>query len=383
MKTLIFIFLMFFNFLNKSNWLIVGGGPAGIIATSVLLEIGIPGEDILWVDPEFNVGGLSQYKNTPANTKNKLFAQFLNSFKLYKEIDHESLRNIFNLSPEKEYKLYTIIKPLQVISDYLCEYKVNYIKSDLLSLFFKNNRWIAQVVGGKVSASHVVLATGSSARSLNLGEANKNKNIPLSIALDKKRLCSVVNADDRVAVIGSSHSAILAVKFLYSCGVKEIINFYNKPLTYTVDMGDWQLNPSTGLKGSTARWAKEVLENNPPKNIKRIFSSKENLDRELPSCTKIVQAVGFKRNEIKVNGCKIPKYDDETGVIAPRLFGLGIAFPEKYTDPLGNSEHKVGINSFTEYALKVIPEWSKYKNINYEFLYCLDRYKDLFNIEVL
>ena len=100
----------------------------------------------------------------------------------------------------------------------------------------------------------------------------------------------------------------------------------------------------------------------------------------LPICTKIIYAVGYERNELPaIDGQKNDlSYDDRTGIIAPRLFGIGIAFPEKYTDPLGNQEHRVGINSFMDYAQRIIPQWIS-KEVRSRFA----NFEQLFTIELL
>ena len=42
-------------------WLVIGAGPAGIASGGLLLESGLRGENIVWVDPCFNVGDIAQY----------------------------------------------------------------------------------------------------------------------------------------------------------------------------------------------------------------------------------------------------------------------------------------------------------------------------------
>jgi len=35
------------------QWVVIGAGPSGILAVGKLLDKGIPGKDIAWIDPEF------------------------------------------------------------------------------------------------------------------------------------------------------------------------------------------------------------------------------------------------------------------------------------------------------------------------------------------
>lgn len=375
-KILIFLSLVS-NLIADQKFTVVGAGPAGIVVVGLLLDLCVPGDKITWIDPEFNVGDLSKYPKVSANTKNKLFVDFLNSCKAFKEVKHESLDLLNDLDFEKEYKLNTIIEPLKIITNHL-KSKVNIIQGKLSLLFFENENWNLEVDGTQISSSHVILATGSHPKKIDIDKFNC-KEISLIDALDKSKLRNLVEPEDTVGVVGNAHSAILILKALSELSVKKIISFYRGEIKYTQDMGGWLLNTSSGLKGVAAEWAKNVLETNPPANLIRVESNKPNLDKYLQECTKIIQAIGFERNNIPYN--QTLSYDDKTGVIAPRLFGIGIAFPEKYVDPLGNVEHKVGLNSFMEYAQKIVPDWIKTKGCHRQKY--LENFSELFDIEIL
>jgi hypothetical protein len=340
----------------STQWAIIGAGPAGIMTVGLLLDLGVAPSEITWVDPEFNVGRLGQhYHSVPSNTKTKLFVEFINACKTFQQCESPAIDALYSYNPEIEYPLSIIVEPLKDITDYLC-HKVHTLKTQLTSLHFQDDAWQVGTQMIRFSAQRVVLATGSHPRSLDYSCEHE---IPLDRALNKSLLAQEITDQDTVAVVGSSHSAILILKFLSELPVKRIINFYKNPLQYAIDMGDWVLHNSTGLKGITAQWAKEVLEKNPPANIIRLYNSQETLDAWLPLCNKIIYAVGYERNELpSINNATELTYDDTTGIIAPHLFGIGIAFPDKYVDPLGNVEHRVGLNSFMEYAQRVVPEWT-------------------------
>ncbi|HEY5236271.1 MAG TPA: pyridine nucleotide-disulfide oxidoreductase, partial [Rhabdochlamydiaceae bacterium] len=55
-------------------------------------------------------------------------------------------------------------------------------------------------------------------------------------------------------------------------------------------------------------------------------------------------------------------YDDKTGIIAPGLFGLGIAFPESRLGPLGHLDYRVGLWKFMDYLNSILPIWTEYAN---------------------
>ncbi len=56
------------------------------------------------------------------------------------------------------------------------------------------------------------------------------------------------------------------------------------------------------------------------------------------------------------------EYNAKSGIVAPGLFGVGIAFPEETTDRFGNVEFSVGLWKFMTYLERVVPVWFKYGN---------------------
>jgi len=135
-----------------------------------------------------------------------------------------------------------------------------------------------------------------------------------------------------------------------------------------------------GLLGIAAQWAQTVLEKNPPANLVRVYNSPEARQAWLPICNKIVYAVGYDRNDVPlVNGAAQVTYDPTSGVIAPGLFGIGIAFPEVITDAQGAViDFRIGLNSFMEYAQRVIPQWLQRCDRSY-----LGKFEALFSINLL
>ena len=366
-----------------TQWAIIGAGPAGIITVSLLLWLGIKGTDIAWLDPEFNVGRMGQlYTNVPGNLTTAGFIKFINACPIFKEFYSPTIEALSQYDPEKFYELKFFVDPLVDITKHL-RTRVFSIQNKLTSLDFDNDIWRIGIEGGIFTAAHVVLAIGSHPRSL---DYDNKPEIPLDIALDRASLAKQVAVEDSIAVVGSAHSAILLLKFLSELPVARIINFYKKPIVYAVQSDGWVMNQEEGLKGTAAEWAQNVLEKNPPANLIRIFNKPEALKAWLPICNKIIYAVGYERNPLPpINGTlNNITYDDRTGVIAPRLFGIGIAFPEKYTDPSGHTYHRVGLPFFMEYALRVIPEWINSKDAaRKDFFSRFAQFEDLFIIDIL
>ena len=168
-------------------------------------------------------------------------------------------------------------------------------------------------------------------------------------------------SEDVVAVFGSSHSAIIILKtLLEKCHIKKVINFYLSPLRYAVYFDDWILFDDTGLKGNTADWAREHIDGKLPAKLQRVISNEENIRVTLPTCNKAIYATGFQKRHIPVAGMHRLEYNDRSGIIAPGLFGLGIAFPEAKIDRYGTLEYRVGLWKFMEYLNNVMAIWLHY-----------------------
>jgi hypothetical protein len=213
------------------------------------------------------------------------------------------------------------------------------------------------------------------------------KKIELDTCLKPSELRNVVSKDSVVGVIGSSHSAVLAMKNLYEIEGVKIINVYRSPLLYAEYKDDWILYDNTGLKGIAADWAREVLEHPDPEKITRIdmkaegaFTDGSKSEREfylktLKNCTHLVAAIGYAPNEMPaVKGVTWPG-DYTHPVIDPLtgkfkkgaadaesiqgLYGAGIAYPETVTDKAGHVESAVGWIKFMKYLKRVGPDWAK------------------------
>ncbi len=348
---------------HVADWLIVGAGPAGILTIGVLLDIGVRQESIIWLDPEFNVGRMGAfYQRVFANSRVQEFIDFVSTCTTFQNCSCAELDYLKTLDPnERGYELGVIVRPLQQITNYL-KARIHAVQDSMDALYFDNNTWHVNTKGGQeLSAHHVILATGSYPKEL---PYEKDKTIPLDSALDRFILPTLVTPNDRVAVVGSSHSAILLLKFLSELEkpVDHIYNFYRTPLKFVAEKSNPLLSKTTELKGVAAEWAQNVLEINPPANLTRIYTP---TDQDIAAgltntrCTKVIYAIGYERNDLpSINGATpIVSYNEANGLIAPRLFGIGVAFPEKITDSQGNQKYCIGFDCFMDYAHKIIPQW--------------------------
>lgn len=340
------------------QWAVVGAGPAGIAAVGKLLDHEVIPDNILWIDPQFRVGDLGQFwRNVSSNTTVQRFLDFLHEVKSfsYKQAPIDFQLN--HLNTDNTCMLSEVVEPLQWISDLLTQ-KVIAERTVIHSMALSERTWSLCADSQTFKAQNVILATGAVPSSLNYPGVEV---VPFDIAIDKERLANSIDPSHTYAVFGSSHSAIIIIRYLIDLGVKKVINFYRSPCRYAIDLGDWVLFDNTGLKGQTATWARQHIDGILPPNLVRYNTSEPNIARFLPECDKVIYAVGFeKRNNIVIGDYEDTHHNPYVGIIGPGLFGLGIAYPEIKADPYGSSESQVGLWKFMLYLNKVLPAWFKY-----------------------
>lgn len=347
-----------------TTWTIVGAGPAGIAVVGMLLDVGVDEKAITWVDPEFNVGRLGKYYyNVPGNALAQNYITFVNDCQTFKAYNSKAVDYLRNYYPYEACVLRIVIDALQDITDYL-KTRVTCHTATMQNLQFEQGEWVVTLgVQNSESAeltfsSHnVVLATGAHPKVLDY-PCNATM-LSLDTVLDKNKLKEQLKENDTIALVGGSHSAMLVLKYLYELQAQRVMNFYWHPITYAYDMGEGNTPDYNGLKGDVAEWAFEILEKKNPETIMRVKNTELARAAWLPLCNKIIYAIGYERNEIPcpdINQQDLV-YDDTMGIVVPRLFGIGIAFPEKIIDPWGKEQHTIGMIDFLEYAQRIVPEW--------------------------
>jgi len=255
----------------------------------------------------------------------------------------------------------------------------------------KSNNWKVAVSppGGKSTSERfdsnmLVLCTGSHPITGPLPVTGIEE-IGLDPALNPPLLSTMIPKDtpSTIAVIGASHSAILVLRNLYNLASTSHAHlrikwFTRHPLRYAEERDGWIFRDNTGLKGDVALWAKENLEedvlpsSDVSKYLEKVSTTREkeqdDYKKHLPTCTNVVQAIGFKKNAVPLlkNGEKILNVEfdslsggfrDEKGVEVRGLYGAGIAWPNRVTDPEGNVEYAVGLGKFMAFLKDVVPKW--------------------------
>ena len=274
----------------------------------------------------------------------------------------ERINSIFRLEkidPHHTCKLINIIKPLQWISNHLSQQVTTY-QGIAGGLAVNNRCWEITVDKHIFRATNVILAIGAEPDRLSYKNV---KEIILEDALNYSQLKQCCDNVDSVAVFGSSHSAIIIIRYLVELGLSRIVNFYQSPIKFALPMGDWTLFDNTGLKGTTADWARENILGKIPENLYRYQATKQNIGTYLDGCDRVIYAVGFHPRVIEVAGMAGLRHNVHNGIIAPGLFGFGIAFPKQTIDPFGNREESVGLWKFMMHINTVLPRaliWLRY-----------------------
>jgi hypothetical protein len=340
------------------DWAVIGAGPAGIAAVGRLIDNGIKPSRILWIDPDFKVGDLGRlWHPISSNTTVKLFLDFLHASPAFNYTNAPSDFVLNHLPVNETCTLNHIVEPLQWISNSLAS-EVHAIKSHVHHLERLNGQWEIRSEAEQWSTKKAIMATGAEPECLHYPSI---KPLAFEVAIDQARLQKAIHSNQTIAVFGASHSAIMIIRNLVGLHVKKIINFYQSPLRYAMNLGDWILFDNTGLKGTTAKWAREFIDGSLPENLERYLSTPANIAHYLPECDQVIYAIGFKRrNQITVGNYERIDYNPYVGIIALDLFGLGIGYPEQKRDPFGNEESLVGMWKFMNYLNRVLPIWLNY-----------------------
>jgi cation diffusion facilitator CzcD-associated flavoprotein CzcO len=338
-------------------WAVIGAGPAGIATIGLLLDSGVNRHDIIWVDPAFKVGDFGQHwGEVNSNTSVKLFLQFLTDINAFNYAQRAKPFALEELPADGFCQLQQVTEPLQWVTDQLRE-QVSNQQAHVKQLQVNKGSWQLSTDSAPIAAEKVILATGAAPKSFNHDQAVE---IPLATALKPTELSDNVTTDDCVAVFGSSHSAMIIIRNLLEAGVKQVINFYLSPVCYALPMNGYTLYDNSGLKGSTAQWTREHISKHLHPQVERYLSNEENMTKQLPRCSKAVYAIGFKQRAPHIDNLDLTRYDTSNGIIAPGLFGSGIGFPRKITDPNGNQELNVGLWKFMNDLQLMLPIWQRY-----------------------
>ena len=414
------------------DWLVVGGGPVGVIALAVLLTRE-PDATIHWVDPNFDaMGALGKYGSVPANTRTDRLVAVFRSLAAMDFEASQARRRMANVSGiVLSDGIPSGTEPLQASIDALHDgsvairqlARVNAVTGVVTALRGSHaSAWEGDIVlGGRgreaeparrvVRARRVVLAPGAAPRRppqamlsalaaggaqlLEFDDAVAPHRLRQLLARDPKRF-----AAKRFVVVGASHSGMLAARNAVTICNATSVDVYNPgPVRLAEERDGWIKLDGTGLKGDVREWAVEVLREqaasktddetcdegtngrgaigrvtvhpDAPRTGDAAADGTELAHRILAGGGGdwLVWATGFERQQdgsvplprVSWSGANLDlvsaAYDGRNGLISgtERLHGIGIAFPEWYTDPEGHTEPRVGyVNSLVEHVGRLI-----------------------------
>ncbi|EKD45548.1 MAG: hypothetical protein ACD_69C00240G0001, partial [uncultured bacterium] len=228
------------NIKTLTEYAVIGGGPAAICAIAKLYSYGIPGNKIIWVDPQFKVGDfgtkLSTGSSVPGNTTVASYQKVNNAIytaipACVPTVEQKIKFEITVLSPNTTCSLRVATQPLQHITETLRKlvYSIKgivhavYTTKDGIRLDIKTNDIISNVM-----VKRVILAIGASPKTIKLPDYITIID-PYTVFV-KSELKQYLDKNPNittVAVIGSSHSAALATMHLVQAGI-HVKQFMNK-----------------------------------------------------------------------------------------------------------------------------------------------------------
>ncbi|RDW81762.1 uncharacterized protein DSM5745_05319 [Aspergillus mulundensis] len=383
---------------------VVGAGPAGLAVVGNLLEKQLG--TIVWVDPYFQGGRVNRkYREVPSNTKVALFQAFATAVQPFRSVINSTrIPNAFTtmakLDQETTCHLHHAADVVRSLTDGIVKMdQVHAFRGHVTAANLdRTHSWTVRIQGAdtpddlEVMTSRLILCTGSSPAQTPMPvDADNVQRLDLDVVLKPSELASTLpqKAPTTVAVVGASHSAILALLNLHDLARSShphlrIKWFTRHPLRYAEYKDGWILRDNTGLKGRAADFARQQLEDSalPTSDAGRFITKVDcaggqrketaQYQKHLPSCTYLTQAIGYIRDplpELSINGSLLPPDDfqwdsgfggftDRNGGPIPGLYGAGIAFPERVIDPYGNVEHAVGFFKFMKFLNRVSPQWA-------------------------
>ncbi|KAJ5275122.1 hypothetical protein N7497_005735 [Penicillium chrysogenum] len=368
---------------------VIGAGPGGLATLAALCDAGL--NPILWIDRTFEGGRLNTvYREISSNTKIRDYLKAIYSSPVCASIIRSipapnAVTKLESMDRDKTCQLsFAGDMVLMLVNGLLERPEVQSVEGAVEKASLNRGIWTVTTLNQSFNTTRLFMCTGSQPQSssmhcpfnkdltvLDLDECMLRSHLPSALPKDGKSV---------VAVIGNSHSGILCCKNLYeSAKSKErdikIVNFGRRPIKYAKYVDNGIIFDNTGLKGSTAEWAKEVMENDPDPEIIEQVDLSQNQDlafrEHLPRCTHIIYAIGYIRSPLpalyidgQLAGEELT-FDMHSsgfhfGDRAERVQGLyasGIAFPEEVKDPEGHVEAAVGVAKFFSFAERMKKNW--------------------------
>jgi cation diffusion facilitator CzcD-associated flavoprotein CzcO len=316
------------------EWVVVGGGPAGIASVAKLLDAGVKGQDIAWIDDAFKVGDFGRHwKYVESNTPVEDFIDYFTSAESFEFNKRETPFFIESLPVEGLCPIVVAAEPLHWVSNQF-QKKVHCIKGKVDCLHHHSNNWQVLLEGGPHYASQkVILAIGSTPKTLSIPGL---KSIPLDVAFNPNELTKHIQHDDSIAVFGCGHSAHTILLHADPLAYKKLYHFYRHQDNFEYYFDGFESD-----------------------KVEHIKINQSSLFERLKTCNKVVYAIGFKKRHLSISGLPNDyEHDNTTGEIVRNLYGIGMAFPGVIRHQNGQSALPLtAINDYMDRLHTVLPKW--------------------------
>lgn len=371
--------------LKTVEYTFVGAGPANICGIAKVLASGVPESSIRWIDRcGFHVGDfgsiLSIGSSVPGNTAVSEY-QAVNQT-IYSILGIHPPTGTFaidSMSPSFTCSLKDATAPMQLISNEL-RAKVDAREGEVINIdeVDEGLQFTLKSSDGQIEqwiSKRGILATGARPKPVNLPKQHASIcMIDPTIAFIESSVATYLAENPgikNVAVIGSSHSAALAVMHLLKAGLT-VKHFMNKEYRYacqvvSIDGKKYTQFDNTGLKGEVAVFTRSLLSETSKLHHKNYYrylgknttETMQLMDNHLEGCTHAVAAIGYEASStLLVNGRLLTSLRHNNKTMAfeeiKGLFGHGIAFPQETKDAVG-----VGVKKFwsTVCDHRVVTAW--------------------------
>ncbi len=259
-----------------SEVFIIGAGPAGVLAGLDLISAGVPRDGISIVDPTFTAGDL--YRKFPRVPGNTAAGSYLSALARHLNGVARPAFSIEDIPPTETCPISYLTPPIQWLSEKL----LAQVRSETgfitdLSLQ-EDGLWRLTSNGDdpwSLLSRSVILTTGGRPKELDglcTSDSTRAKLIPLRKALDSEAFRAEVNNQDSVAILGSSHSGILALMHLMQMPANQqprlITIFHRSPIRLSSNVDGVTFYDNSGLKGVPKLWAQKNLVNEPDGTIR-------------------------------------------------------------------------------------------------------------------
>ena len=302
-----------------------------------ILQHKLPNIRVAVIDPYFDGGALiREYGDVISNTP---FSKAINALKLI-DSKYEVPSNYSMYDLNKTTPLYILV---HLLKDFIkTDYKYDKYETKVSNIEYNTEFTITNEDNTQLRSKVIILCQGSNPKILKTDIPS----IPLHIALHKDLLQKYLRPSDKVVVFGTAHSGTLVLNNLETLNIKTTAIYTKEKPFYFAKDGEYD-----GIKEDAERIAEDII-NNKYKNIDLVnIKSLDTIIKATKKASYVIYAIGFEARKILIEDIDSKHYDSESGKIADKIWGFGIAYPSIAPDKI---HYDVGLYSFVEHILKQI-----------------------------